>query len=176
MTDSRLIQIGLIVKPHGLRGEVCVEYYADSPLLLHDTVWLRKGRAAPTRHRVVSSRAHQGRELLLLEGFADRTRAESLRNAQVLVPEAALPAPDEHEVYLYQLEGLAVHLPDGTLLGTLADFQFVGDSEVWTIRTPDGKEVLFPAAEEFVSAIDLESGTVHIAPPDGLLDLYLGGE
>jgi 16S rRNA processing protein RimM len=45
---------------------------------------------------------------------------------------------------------------------------------LWSIRTPDGKEVLFPAVEEFVLDIDLEAGSVRIAPPPGLLDLYLG--
>ncbi len=176
MTESRLIQIGLIVKPHGIRGEVCVEYYADSPLLLKDAVWLQKGKAQPARYGVVSSRTHQGRELLLLEGGRDRNCAEAPRNVQVLIPEDALPEPDDHEVYLYQLEGLAVRLADGSLLGHIEDFQFVADSEVWVIRTPEGKEVLFPATEEFVAEIDVEGGFVTIAPPEGLLELYLGGE
>lgn len=176
MTDSRLIQIGLIVKPHGLRGEVCVEYYADSPLLLQDHVWLQKGKAQPTRHKVVSSRAHQGRELLLIDDCRDRNCAETLRNVSVLIPEDSLPDPDEHEVYLYQLEGLAVLLENGSTLGHIRDFQFNTGSEVWVIHTPDGKEVLFPATEEFVSGIDLEAGTITIVPPEGLLDLYLSDE
>ncbi len=174
MTDSRLIQIGLIVKPHGLRGEVCVEYYADSPLLLRDQVWLQKGKAQPAPHKVVSTRTHQGRELLLLESCRDRNCAETLRNVAVFVPEATLPDPDDHEVYLYQLEGLSVLLEDGSVLGRICDFQFNAGSEVWVIRTPDNREVLFPAVEEFVTGVDLDKGTVSIAPPEGLLDLYLG--
>ncbi|UZP67221.1 ribosome maturation factor RimM [Desulfovibrio mangrovi] len=176
MTDSRLLQIGLIVKPHGLRGEVCVEYYADSPLLLNDFVWLQKGKAKPTRHKVVSTRAHQGRELLLLEDCRDRNCAETLRNVSVLVPENALPDPSEDEVYLYQLEGLEVRLQDGTSIGHIVNFQFNAGSEVWVIESADKREVLFPATDEFVTDIDLDNGTVTIAPPEGLLDLYLGGE
>ncbi|MFV0349865.1 MAG: ribosome maturation factor RimM [Halodesulfovibrio sp.] len=176
MTDSRLLQIGLIVKPHGLRGEVCVEYYADSPLLLSDHVWLQKGKSKPTRHKVVSTRTHQGRELLLLEDCRDRNCAETLRNVIVLVPESALPDPTEDEVYLYQLEGLEVRLEDGSSIGHIVNFQFNAGSEVWVIETPDKREVLFPATDQFVTDVDLDNGTVTIAPPEGLLDLYLGGE
>lgn len=153
-----------------------MNYFADSPLLLRDFVWLQKGKSEPARHKVVSTRTHQGRELLLLDGCKDRNCAETYRNVTIFVPEDTLPEPDDHEVYLYQLEGLEVRLEDGSSIGHIVDFQFNVGSEVWVIETPDKKEVLFPATEEFVTAIDLENGTVTIAPPEGLLDLYLGGE
>lgn len=44
---------------------------------------------------------------------------------------------------------------------------------LWTISGKNGQEILFPAVEEFIVAIDLEAGTARIAPPPGLLDLYL---
>ena len=173
MTETHFIEIGLIVKPHGLRGEVCVNYYADSPFLLKNSVWLQKGKSAPVEHKVVSTRAHQGRELLLLESCRDRNCAEELRNVKVLVPESELPELSEEEVYLPQLEGMNIALEDGSLVGQITGFQFNLGAEVWVITTPDKKEVLFPAADEFVSNIDLEKETITIAPPPGLLELYL---
>ena len=41
------------------------------------------------------------------------------------------------------------------------------------IATPDGKEILFPAVDQFVISIDLEEGKAVIAPPPGLIELYL---
>ncbi|WP_290921153.1 ribosome maturation factor RimM [Halodesulfovibrio sp.] len=173
MTETHFIEIGLIVKPHGLRGEVCVNYFADSPFLLKGSVWLQKGKSKPVEHKVVSSRPHKGQELLTLESCRDRNCAEELRNVKVLVPDADLPELTEEEVYLHQLEGMNVMLENGTLVGRITAFQFNLGAEVWVITTEDKKEVLFPATEEFVSDIDIENATVTIAPPPGLLELYL---
>lgn len=62
----------------------------------------------------------------------------------------------------------------GSRLGTLEQVLFHGEQEVWVIVTPDGREVLFPAVPEFVPDIDLDAEIIRIAPPEGLLELYLG--
>ena len=174
MSDDTFIEIGLVGRPHGLRGEVGVDFWADSPDLLRGTLWLRPGRGAPRPHTVAAVRRHQGRPLVLFEGIADRSAAETLRGMHVLVPKNRLPEPDEDEVYLHELLGLHVLLHDtGAPLGTLDDVQMPGGQEVWSIRTPDGKEVLLPAVEEFVASIDLDAAEVRITPPPGLIELYL---
>ncbi|MBG3877806.1 16S rRNA processing protein RimM, partial [Desulfovibrio oxamicus] len=135
---------------------------------------LRPGRGAPRPHTVAAVRRHQGRPLVLFEGIADRSAAETLRGMHVLVPKDRLPEPAEDEVYLHELLGLRVLLHDaGTMLGTLDDVQMPGGQEVWSIRTADGKEVLLPAVEEFVASIDLDAREVRITPPPGLIELYL---
>jgi len=58
-------------------------------------------------------------------------------------------------------------------MGVVADIMLPGGQEVWTIATDDGREVLFPVVEEFLVAVDPEARTVTIAPPPGLLELYL---
>lgn len=175
MTENRFIQIGLLTRPHGLKGEVCVDYYADSPFLLKGVVYLRAGKAAPKAYTVKASRIHKEKPLLLFEGIADRTAAETLRGRELLVTKDQLPPLSEDEVYLYELMGLAVHVEgQDTPLGTLEDIQMPGGQELWVIRTPDGREVLFPAAPELVTDIDLDAGIARIAPPEGLLELYLG--
>lgn len=174
MSDDTFIEIGLVGRPHGLRGEVGVDFWADSPDLLRGTLWLRPGRGAPRPHTVAAVRRHQGRPLVLFEGIADRSAAETLRGMHVLVPKDRLPEPGEDEVYLHELLGLRVLLNDtGTVLGTLDDVQMPGGQEVWSIRTADGKEVLLPAVEEFVASIDLDTREVRITPPPGLVELYL---
>ncbi len=92
---------------------------------------------------------------------------------KVLVPDADLPDLTEEEVYLHELEGMKVVLENGSIVGHITAFQFNLGSEVWVITTDDKKEVLFPATEEFVVDIDIEKETVTIAPPPGLLELYL---
>jgi 16S rRNA processing protein RimM len=174
---DKYVQIGLITKPHGLRGEVCVVSYADSPFLMQERIFLQVGKGPCVPYRVRSSRRHSGTELLLLEGIDDRNAAEKLRQHKVLIPHAELPELEDDEVYIEDILGFTVVLDeDGSTLGTLTAFSApTPEQEVWEITTPDGKEVLFPAAEEFVAEIDVDSETIRITPPPGLLEIYLSG-
>ncbi|MFI3271716.1 MAG: ribosome maturation factor RimM [Pseudomonadota bacterium] len=175
MASSKLIEIGLLTRAHGLRGEVCVDYYADSPsLLLGPQLYMKTGKQPPRLIKVEAVRAHKGRPLLLIEGIKDRTAAEGLRGRTLLIPEDHLPRESEEDVYFFELEGLSVILDDtDEVLGILESIDTPADQEVWVIRTPDGKEVLFPAADPFIGDVDLDAGTVRIMPPEGLLDIYL---
>lgn len=120
-----------------------------------------------------SSRRHKGRVLLTLKGVDGRDQAENLRGMEVMVREADLPAAAEDEVYMYELEGMSVELENGTVVGTISNFILSPGQETWVITSSDGKEVLFPAVEEFVMSVDLDAEKVVIDPPEGLLDVYL---
>ncbi len=172
---SDLVEIGTLARPHGIRGEVRVNYYADSPDLLRGgNVYLQAGNRPPRKVEVDTLRMHQGTPLVRFVEAPDRTTAEFLRGQTLLVPEASLPELDEDEVYLHDMLGLSVVLDaTGEQLGTLDHVLFHGEQEVWSILTPDGKEILLPAVPEFVADIDLDAEIIRIAPPEGLLELYL---
>ena len=142
---ARRIHMGTLARPHGIKGEICVDWYADSPSLLDGPFWLQAGDAPPR-----PDRARSWRDLL--------------------------PPVDEDEVYVEDVLGFAVILPDGSRLGVLDHVEYPAGLEVWSIVTDDGKEVLFPAEASFIEGFDLEGECIHIAPPEGLLDIYLGGD
>ena len=119
-------------------------------------------------------RMHKGRPLVIFEGVNDRTAAELLRGHVMLVPEDTLPELDEDEVYLHDMLGLSVVLDaTGQKLGVLDHVLFHGEQELWSILTPEGKEILLPAVPEFVADIDLDTEIIRITPPEGLLELYM---
>lgn len=104
----------------------------------------------------------------------DRTAAEFLRGQTLLIPESALPELDEDEVYLHDMLGLSVVLDaTGQKLGVLDHVLFHGEQELWSILTPEGKDILLPAVPEFVADIDLDTEIIRITPPEGLLELYM---
>ena len=177
MEESRFVLMGVLARPHGIRGEVCVDWYADSPAALQGRFFLQEGKAPPLLARAAEVREHQGRPLLRLEGVCDRAGADRLRGMKILVLKEDLPEPDEGEAYLHQLLGLTVVLDEeDRVLGRLDHVEFPAGREVWAIVTPEGREVLFPAVEDFVNGFDLERGEVFIAPPPGLLDIYLNDQ
>ena len=174
MEDTRFVLMGVLARPHGIRGEVCVDWYADSPSVLQGRFFLQSGAEPPRVAKAAEVREHQGRPLLRLEGVTDRSGADRLRGIKILVLKEDLPALSEDEAYLHKLIGLTVVLDEeDEVLGTLDHVEFPAGKEVWAIMTPDGKEVLFPAVEEFINGFDMEHGEVFISPPAGLLDIYL---
>ncbi|HZF61573.1 MAG TPA: ribosome maturation factor RimM, partial [Desulfovibrio sp.] len=172
MTET-WIHMGTLARPHGIKGEICIDWHADSPLLLDTPLWLQRGKDAPRRVKIAAVRSHKERPLLLLEGVADRTAAEALRGCKLFVKREDLPEPDDDEVYLEDLLGCDVVLPDGARIGRLDHFEYPAGLEMWVIMTDDDKEVLFPARPEFIAGFDLEIPAVVIDPPEGLLDIYL---
>ncbi|MGE4292351.1 MAG: ribosome maturation factor RimM [Desulfovibrio sp.] len=173
--DRELVLVGKVIKPHGIRGEICVESYADSPALFFGlaAVLLGTGRGKPVRFALRAARGHQDRLLLTLEGVADRNRAEELRGREVFVRESDLPELEDDEFYLRDLLGLDVLLEDGTRLGVLENFLETPGQLVWSIAHDSGKEILLPAVPEFLVDVDPEAGTITVAPPEGLVEMYL---
>ena len=171
---NSLVLIGRIIKPHGIKGEVCVDFYADSPSILADEVWLAQPPAPPRPVGIIAARFHHGRLLLTLENSQDRNTAETLRGAEVLVPRERLPELEEGEIYLADLPGFTVILAEtDEPIGAIADVDLSSGQEIWRITTPDNKEILFPAVPEFVTELNARTRTARIAPPPGLLEIYL---
>lgn len=178
MPASSLVVLGRLAKPHGVKGDIRVDYYADSADLLDKPLMLRAGRFAPRPIRVRDWHLWKDQLILGIEGCNDRSAAEQLRGQELLIDASFLPEADEDEPYLRDLIGLSVRLEDGTLIGELESVDFPAGQEMWSIRAPEnegGYEILFPAVPEFVLDIDLSAETVTIAPPEGLLDLYREG-
>ncbi len=171
----RLISIGYIARAHGIRGEVVLMSEISSPDLLRGEVFLQSGSdAAPRPMKVVSFRTHHGALLVAFSGVTTRTEAELLRRYTVLVPHDKLKGADD-DIYLNELPELRILVqePHGAYeLGVITQVDTPAGQELWTITTPQGKEILFPAVPEFVLEINLDEGFARIAPPPGLLELY----
>ena len=171
--SEELVEIGVVGRPHGIRGEVRLAWYADSLELLQGDLLLQAGDLPPRRVAVRSVRMRGNVPLVLFAGIDDRSAAETLRGQRVLVPEASLPACAEDEIYLHELLGFAVLLDEtGEALGALEHVEFYGEQELWVIGSPAGREVYLPAVPEFVADIDCATRQIRIRPPEGLLELY----
>ncbi|MGE4265052.1 MAG: ribosome maturation factor RimM [Desulfovibrio sp.] len=190
-----LVAVARVAKAHGIRGELCMDIHADSPLLFAPggTLFLvlpaaqaqsgraprdagkppRPGQGRPRPYVVTSARDNNGRLILALEGVADRNAAEALRGAEVLISEADLPPPDQGEEYLHKLLGSRVFLADETPVGVFEAILDTPGQLTWVIKNPQGREILFPAVPEFILGLDADAGLIHIDPPPGLLELYL---
>ena len=176
MSDNLLLPIGKIRKSHGIRGEVSVDYYADSPELLRDGAFLQAPGKSPVFFDILSFRAHHGVLLIHLKTIDDRNVADTLRGFDLLIPENRFPEPDDGSIYLHEILGLRVIALDDagqeSDWGIIRDAADIAGQELWTISAENENDILFPATPEFISGFDLDAGIVRIAPPPGLIDLY----
>lgn len=174
---GELVPVGYFTKAHGIRGEVVMVLEAESAEILSSGLFARPRHGGEYKAlRVTGMRRHHGNLLISLEGVNNRNEADLLRSHTVFVPEASLPPLDEDEIYLKDLPGLTVFVREESgerELGVIREASAPAGQDIWTIITGDGKEILFPAVEDFVLAIEPDKGRALISPPPGLLDLYL---
>ena len=164
--------VGRIGRPHGVRGEVTVEVRTDDPdLRFVPGAVLRTDPAERGPLTVAARRWHRDVLLLTLEGVESREAAEEVRNTELLVEVADLPAlEDPDDFYDHQLVGLSARLADGSALGEVAAVRHEG-ADLLVIRRPDGGELLVPFVTAIVPTVDLDGGFVVVDPPEGLLEL-----
>ena len=164
--------VGRIGRPHGVRGEVTVEVRTDDPdLRFAPGAVLRTDPAERGPLTVAGRRWHREVLLLAVEGVESREAAEELRNTELHVPVAELPAlEDPDDYYDHQLVGLTARLPDGTELGAVAAVRHEG-ADLLVVRRVEGGELLVPFVTAIVPTVDVADGVVVVDPPEGLLDL-----
>ena len=170
---DRLVVIGEIARPHGLRGEVRVTPLTDHPERFEgvtDCVLWDRARDTRERCRIIGARRQGVAVLLSLAGCETVEAASALVGRLVALPEAeALPLPPG-QFYPWQLEGCWVLTDDGREIGRVTRIDRSSAQDLWVVS--DGvRERLIPAVAEIVLEVDLAGGRVVVRPPDGLLDL-----
>jgi 16S rRNA processing protein RimM len=168
--------VGVVVRPHGLRGELVVDVRTDSPeeRFAVGAVLTRAGAdgVAEGVLTVESSRPHSGRLLVRFAETPDRSAAEALSGTRLLIDPATLPPTgDPDEFHVHQLEGLAAELADGTVVGTVREVVHGPGGELLVLDRPHQPDALVPFVRAIVPTVDLDGGRVVLTPPEGLLDL-----
>lgn len=155
--QGRLLEVGHIVKPHGLRGEVVVslttnrdERVAPGTVLSSGDRQLRVERSAP----------HQGRFIVRFEGVSDIDAAEELRGAVLCAP----PIDEPGTLWVHELIGSRVEDVRGRALGTVESVEANPASDLLVLDSG----ALIPL--RFV--VGSEPGMrLTVDVPDGLVDL-----
>jgi 16S rRNA processing protein RimM len=164
---SEKLQIGIVTRPHGVRGLVRVR--ASEQLLGLPRVWLR-GREV----RLVRVQPEREEFLVELEGMHDRDAAEALRGAALEVERDALPPPDDDELYVADLIGCRVVDARGAELGEVVETFDSGAHEVLVVRgsrESGAREFMLPLVDAIVTHVDLDARRITCDPPPGLIDL-----
>ncbi|MDE6690676.1 MAG: ribosome maturation factor RimM [Clostridia bacterium] len=157
MTDY--LTIATIVKPQGIRGEVKVLAMTDFPedLKAFDRVYVG-GNA----YKILKVRPQGGNcAFVTLSGIADRNAAELLRGLEITVMRSDAPALPEDTFYIADIIGCTVVDESGKIYGEVESIT-PARTDIYTLKTSDGKAVTFPAVEGLISDIDTAARKVTV--------------
>lgn len=174
--DLARVEVGRVVGPHGLRGQLRVRFFGDGPenLMSCSKVWLGDRRDDPNAKSyevefVGTGRANEAR--LGLAGIIDRDASQALRGLLVLASESALEPLDDDEFYWHQLVGCEVETETGERVGTVREIWETGAHDVLVVRDEAGRQNLIPTARELTREIDIPGRRIVVAAVPGLIDL-----
>ena len=156
------LDCGQIVNTHGVRGEVRIVPWADSPEFLcqFSTLYLD---GAP--RRVLSSRVHKGSVIAKLDGVDTVEEAMLLRNKTVQISRADAKLP-KGAFFLADIIGLNVVDEEGRTLGTLKEVLFPSIQQVYVVGGE--REIMIPAVPEFILETNIEGGYIKVRLIDGM--------
>ena len=165
---KEFLEAGKIVNTHGIRGEVKIMPYTDTPELLceFESLFIGKNYDEIVIER---SRVFKNTVIAKLKGIDTPEQAEKLRNKILFMHRDDLVL-DENTYFIQDLIGMEVkHADTGFVYGKITDVMQTGANDVYVIEG-NGREYLVPAIPDVIISTDIDSGIMTIRPLECLFD------
>ncbi|HXJ00992.1 MAG TPA: ribosome maturation factor RimM [Micropepsaceae bacterium] len=163
MTQPRVL-LGVVVNAHGIKGEVKVKTFTESPdrLNAYGPLTTEDGHEL----EIAALRVTKGDEAVVrFAGVLDRNRAETFKGQRLYVPRAALPDPEAGAFYHSDLIGLRAEDASGAALGTIQAVHNFGAGDVLEIEFANGGTEFVPFTDPIVPVVDIAGGRVVVHLP-----------
>jgi len=157
-----MVEIGVLGRPHGVRGALRVHLHNPSSDLLEriDELLLVDERGLEARFAVLHYQQAPRHGLMVLDGVDTRERALELKGARLFVERGELPALRDGEFYVRDLIGLDVVVGE-EVLGVISGSLDRGGVEVVLVAAGD-EEIEIPLADRFVEELDVAGRRLRV--------------
>ncbi|MCR5653260.1 MAG: ribosome maturation factor RimM [Ruminococcus sp.] len=163
---KQFLEAGKVVGTHGLRGEIRVECWCDSPdyLARFKTLYFDEGAVKVK----VKSRPHKNIVLTKPEGVDTVEDAQKLRGRVLYINRDDVKLPDGVN-FIQDLIGCRVLDSDDNSVcyGEITDVFKTGANDVYTVKNGE-KEFLVPVVDSIVTEKNVDGGYVLVKPIKGL--------
>jgi 16S rRNA processing protein RimM len=112
---------------------------------------------------------HKGGLIVKFDAISDRTAAEQWGQRYLLVPMDELTPPDDNELFMHDLLGMAVREKNGAPIGEVTGLYELPQGLTLEVRTAKG-DVLVPYRLTIVVEVDLDTRTVIVDAESGLFE------
>lgn len=156
---EKLIVIGKIGAPHGIKGEVRVIPLTDFPERFDR---LKRVILDETNEVIVEQVKYNKQFILLkLKNVESRDDAERLKGKLLQVTRDDVPPLAEGEYYSFDIIGMDVYNESEQKLGKITEILKTGSNDVYVVSDGNG-QILVPALKKVVAKIDLASGCMYV--------------
>ena len=166
-----LLEIGRIIRSHGLNGRVKVLSYLESQDVLDNLAEVSVGRSVQEAAMFPLDSVQTGREYFILKlgGIEDKDAASRLVGSSLWIPLQEMKKLPDGEYYWHDIIGLEVVTEEGRILGRIESVFPTKSNDIYVCRG-NGKEILLPAIEDVVRKIDMDHGRMVVRLLKGLED------
>ena len=164
------IAVGVIRKPHGVRGEASVELWTDSADRfneLRDVTLVSPDESATRPATIESARAHLGRALVKFAGIGSPEEVALLRDWTIEIAESEARPLEQNEYFLHDLVGLVLVDAEGRERGRVVGTEEGAGGVLLNVER-DGRKFDVPFAAEICTEVDLAKKRIMVSLPEGL--------
>lgn len=177
MKSSPLVEIGEIVKPHGIKGELVANINTDDVDIENLEYIVTRIDGLEVPFFITSCRPRSTESVLLtLDGVDDERDAAELTHHPILVPRDCVSGQGDDELTASDLIGYTLlddsDSPDGTRIGVISGIREMTEANwLFEIDNGSGRTILIPIADELISDIDTDTRRLTMTLPEGLVEL-----
>ena len=155
----QFIEAGEIVTTHGVKGEVKVLPWIDSPEDLCD---FDRCRIDGKEYKMESVRVQKSCNLVKLSGIDTMEAAQAMRGKTIELYREDI---DDEVIFGAELIGVEVFC-DGEKLGKIVDVLDYPSHSVYVVR--DKYEYMIPAVSQFILSTDLDANRMEVKIIEGM--------
>lgn len=173
---KQYLEIGQIVSTHGIKGEVRVNPWCDTPEFMKKFKTLYFDANGNKAVEITACRPHGNVVIIKLDGIDTVEEAQKLRNKTLYMNRADAKL-GKGDWFIQDLIGCTVYDADDNekTYGKLTDVAETGANDIWFIEN-NGKEYIIPAIKDVVINVDVENESVFIRPLKGIFDEEVNGD
>jgi 16S rRNA processing protein RimM len=161
MDQSDKICVGVITKPHGIKGHVCIRSYCENPMQIFDYSPITTARGDVMQLKSIGET--RGFIVAEINDIKTRTAAELLAQTELYIQRTQLvdlSEKDTNVFYVSDLIGLEIISSNGESLGTVLSVENYGAGDLLDCRGK--KEFMVPFSEEAISSIDQDQKKIVV--------------
>jgi len=155
----QFVEAGEIVTTHGVKGEVKVLPWLDSPEDLCD---FDRCRIEGKDYAIESCRVQKTCNLVKLSGIDTMEAAQAMRGKQIELYREDI---DDEVIFAAELIGVEVFC-DGKLIGKISDVLDYPGNSVYMVKGE--YEYMIPAVKEFILSTDMEKNEMQVRIIEGM--------
>ena len=167
--EKDLFPIGRVVKPHGVRGKMKVEYFGDDldRFSSYREIFIENETNRLEPYEILEVLPQPPRLILRLKGVEKIEEVEPLIGKNIFIEKEALPELEAGEYYWADLLGMEVETPEGKRIGRVKEIFSTGTHDVYVVEGKRG-EILLPAIEGVIQSIHLKKRVMKVVRMEGL--------